>query len=103
MGRPAVDWRAVIMRAVELTREEFKRKRVRWPVTPKAYRTTFYLHLRNRIARGVREALRAFGIRGWKASLYYSIVFAAVRDVFHYGLREDLINAYVKWLKEVET
>ena len=63
------------------------------PVTPKAYRETFYLQLRQDIFKGVRVMSKSEPIR-WKRSIIFQILMQALTDIFQYGYSAEVIKPY---------
>ena len=66
---------------------------LRYPTTPKAWRETFYLQLRQDIYTGVRVVTKTITIR-WYRSPAHQILIQALTDIFQYGYSPTIIKPY---------
>jgi len=95
--------REILREACEEVRAVFRERRFREPLTPKAVRTTLYLNLRSCIQRAVRRVVRRHFKNQYQRQYAYHILFKALRDIFLFGWREDIISVYEQmWGETVE-
>lgn len=73
------------------------------PLTPREWRRSYYLALREDMHRGIREAVKTV-TEPYKRTIAFQLLMRTLYDIFHYGgymqtkqLMDAIINEYLGW------